>query len=317
MKKYIADLIQELVKQNVVNKEIEEIIANYEELISNAQDKGLSNDEIRKKLGNPKKVAMEIAADATIEAVEQQETQGFTLWKTFFTTSDTLAIDVGLLNEDIYYQMTDSNEIGVYYEGSINLDKYHLSYKNEKLRLENPKTSIQIFNVLKKKVIRIIIEIPKGLIVSNFKHKSVSSDIYIRNIVANQTSLTTVSGDVEIYGSNLGDTKSNSVSADFKISTSKFESYKVSQVSGDIELRDSKFANYLHVNSVSGDVIAKKVVCNDYKHNSVSGDLDGTEFYPQKLSFTSVSGDVTIKNNEKNTILVKKTKSATGDTKID
>ena len=73
----------------------------------------------------------------------------------------------------------------------------------------------------------------------------------------------------------------------------------------------------MHVNSVSGDVIAKKVVCNDYKHNSVSGDLDGTEFYPQKLSFTSVSGDVTIKNNEKNTILVKKTKSATGDTKID
>ena len=46
MKKYLEDLKQELLKKKLTNKEIEEILTDHEEMIQNAMDEGLSEDEI-------------------------------------------------------------------------------------------------------------------------------------------------------------------------------------------------------------------------------------------------------------------------------
>jgi len=57
MKKYLEDLRQELVKQKLTNKEIEEIMADHEEMIRTAMEEGLSEEEIKAKFGQPKQVA--------------------------------------------------------------------------------------------------------------------------------------------------------------------------------------------------------------------------------------------------------------------
>ena len=60
-------------------KEIEEIIADHKEMISNAIDEGLSEEEIKAKFGKPSQVAEELADSDDQEPAEQEETKGFQL----------------------------------------------------------------------------------------------------------------------------------------------------------------------------------------------------------------------------------------------
>ncbi len=317
MKKYLEDLRQELVKQKLTNKEIEEIMADHEEMIRTAMEEGLSEDEIKAKFGQPQQVAEDLADnDDQVEPGEQQDVKGLELWKTFSVDSDKIKVNVNLISEDITYQLSDNKEIKVYFEGKGKVEKYEITYEKNEFRLIAPKRMGFHFSFNQTDGLRFLVELPKHSVIEEFKHVTVSSDAQFKNLTVDQMIVNTTSGDLEISNNQIRYVKLNSVSGDCSVSDSKIEEINQSQVSGDTELNNVTIGGDYKINTVSGDLEVHNVTCKDFEIRSVSGDVDGKEFYPQKLTLKSVSGDVDIKNKENRYIEIAKKSTVSGDINI-
>lgn len=316
MKKYLEDLRQELQKQKLTNKEIEEIIADHEEMIRTAMEEGLSEEEIKAKFGQPKQVAEELADNNEDIVTEQEENGGLVLWKTYQVETDSLSIDVNLISEDITYQLSDSSEIKVYYEGKAKVEKYEISYKKNEFRLSAPKRLGFNFSFGKGDDLRFVVELPKHVIVKELKHVTISSDSTFKNLKVNDLKINTTSGDICITHYQAEKFKLNSVSGDCSIENSKLGELNLSQVSGNTNLDHVTISGNFKANTVSGDVELNDVTCEDFEMHAVSGDVDGREFYPKKVTLKSVSGDVNIKNQEKRYIEIVKKSTLSGDINI-
>ncbi len=316
MKKYLEDLRQELVKQKLTNKEIEEIMADHEEMIRTAMEEGLSEEEIKAKFGQPKQVAEELADNDQVEPDEQEDNNDLVLWKTFTVEKDQIKVNVNLISEDITYQLSDNNEIKVYYEGNGKVDKYEVSYEKNEFKLYAPKRMGFHFSFNKSDGLRFLVELPKHVVVEEFKHNTVSSDSEIKNLTVNQLTINTTSGDLLIKNNQIDQVKLNSVSGDCEIKDSKIKEINFSQVSGDGQLTNVTISGDFKVNTVSGDLEIQNVSCDNFEIRSVSGDVDGKEFYPNKVTLKSVSGDIDIKNKESHYIEIVKKSTISGDINI-
>jgi len=316
MKKYLEDLRQELQKQKLTNKEIEEIIADHEEMIRTAMEEGLSEEQIKAKFGQPKQVAEELADNNEDVVAEQDDNDDLVLWKTYQVEHDSLSVDVNLISEDITYQLSDSSEIKVYYEGKAKVEKYEISYEKNEFRLSAPKRLGFNFSFGKGDDLRFVVELPKHVVVKELKHVTISSDSTFKNLKVNDLKVNTTSGDLVITHNQIEKFKLNSVSGDCSIEDSKIVEFNLSQVSGDTELDHVTISGNFKANTVSGDVELNDVTCEDFEMHAVSGDVDGKEFYPKKVTLKSVSGDVNIKNQEKRYIEIVKKSTLSGEINI-
>jgi len=317
MKKYLEDLRQELVKRRLTNEEIEEIIADHEEMIRTAIEEGLSEDELKQKFGQPQQVAEELAGDEdTVEPINQQDTDQLQLWKTYSVEKENIKVNVSLVSEDITYQLSDGQDIKVYYQGKGKVEKYEISYEKNEFRFSAPKRVGFHFSFNQTNDLRFLVELPKRALIDEFKHVTVSSDTEIKNLTINQLVVNTTSGDLKVTNNQIKYIKLNSVSGDCSFSNSKIDEINLSQVSGDSELKDVTMSGDFKVNTVSGDIDLLNVTCNHFEVRSVSGDMDGKEFYPQKVTLKSVSGDIDIKNKESRFIEIVKKSTVSGDINI-
>ncbi|MBU1093202.1 MAG: DUF4097 family beta strand repeat protein [Firmicutes bacterium] len=316
MKKYLEDLRQELQKQKLTSKEIEEIIADHEEMIRTAMEEGLSEEQIKAKFGQPKQVAEELADNNEDVVAEQDDNDDLVLWKTYQVEHDSLSVDVNLISEDITYQLSDSSEIKVYYEGKAKVEKYEISYEKNEFRLSAPKRLGFNFSFGKGDDLRFVVELPKHVVVKELKHVTISSDSTFKNLKVNDLKVNTTSGDLVITHNQIEKFKLNSVSGDCSIEDSKIVEFNLSQVSGDTELDHVTISGNFKANTVSGDVELNDVTCEDFEMHAVSGDVDGKEFYPKKVTLKSVSGDVNIKNQEKRYIEIVKKSTLSGEINI-
>jgi len=316
MKKYLEDLRQELMKQKLTEKEIEEIIADHKEMISNAIDEGLSEEEIKAKFGKPSQVAEELADSDDQEPAEQEETKGFQLLESFEVKGDSISVDVNLIYEDITYQLGEDSQIKVFYQGKGKVEKYEVSYEKNEFRLSAPKRHGFNFFINKEDGINFLVELPRKVIVNVLKQVIISSDSVLKNLNIKQFIANSTSGDLDIDHCQVEKFKLHSVSGDSKIENSTFEDMVLSLVSGDVFIKNTTITQDFKASTVSGDVHVTDVTCVNFEMSAVSGDVNGKEFYPQKVIFKSVSGDLNIKNKEKKYIEIVKNSTLSGDINI-
>ncbi len=296
MKKFLEDLKNELIKQNMLESDINEIIVDHEEMIQNATLEGLTENEMKKRFGDPVELASELASFSNRQSEPFEIPEGYQLWKSFPLFESEIKIKIALVSEDIRISASKDEQIHVYYSGKGDITKYNCTYNTGDFLLEAPKSSGFIFMKLRQDDIDFIVEIPSNITVSNFNFNAVSSDFYYANFNSKTFILSTTSGDVEIKNVKLNQAKWNSVSGDLLVTDARIENLISSQVSGDMHMKNVYVVKEMKLNTVSGDIFIEDSVCDECSLHSVSGDITGNEFYPARVGLKSVSGDITIKN---------------------
>jgi len=313
MKKFLEDLKKELQKRNLSSKDIEEILADHEEMIQSALLQGLSEEELNSRFGDPVSLADDLA-DTSGERVEAKQTKydEYKLHKTYLVTSDQLNVESSLVSEKIIYQASEDDSIKVYYKGNSKIDDYEISYQGNLFKIAAPKKIGFLFMRNITDDMSFIVELPKTVLIQSFSLKGVSSDAKVLNLDIKDFTLSTTSGDITLDNLKLGTTKWNTVSGDIEVTQSKIELLASSQVSGDLLMNHIEVLGNVRLNTVSGDVKIENASCNICELSSVSGDLKGIEFYPEKLSLKSVSGDIVLNNKSDKKVDIIKSSSVSG-----
>ena len=312
MKKFLEDLKKELQKRNLSSKDIDEILADHEEMIQSALDQGLSEEELNSRFGDPKALADELSDTGTRVEAEQTQNNEYKLYKTYLVKAEELSVESSLVSENIIYQASEDDSIKIYYKGKSKIDDYDISYQGNVLRIAAPKKIGFLFMRNISDDMSFIVEIPKTLVIKDFSLKGVSSELKVLNLDAKTFTLSTTSGDVTLENVKFGTTKWNTVSGDIHIKESQLELLTSSQVSGDLFMKHVEVLGNVRLSTVSGDVKVENSSCQVCELSSVSGDLKGTEFYPEKLSMKSVSGDIVIHNQSEKKVDITKSSSISG-----
>ncbi|AIO18297.1 hypothetical protein KQ51_00409 [Candidatus Izimaplasma bacterium HR1] len=324
MKKFLKDLQNALKKLKVSNEEVEEILSDHEEMINEALNQGLSEEEISNKFGDPMKVAQDLYNDLNkvevdvnkyVQDSEFSSIKDFEIFKVFPVT-DLKEIIVKLVSEDIEIYPYEGQNIEVHYHKVKNLDKYETSLENGVFKLIR-KTGLNV-NVFNRDNGDFVVRYPNVGKLENYDIKSVSGDCDLKGIATSKLKLKSTSGDFEVTGIVVTEpTEFTTVSGDFEVVDANLKSVKMNTVSGDFECKDLKIDEDIDMNTVSGDFEFLNVSANSAVFNSVSGDLEANEFYVEKIDLKSVSGDVEISNTDKTRpITVGRKRSLSGDISI-
>jgi len=321
VKKYLEDLENELKKKLKAN-EIEEILADHEEMIRTALEEGLDEDKIVEQFGEPKKVAEalgEVTDDKTDTEDAQEEDakkKTFKTLATFAAGEEPVEFRIELANDDVTYKKAEGDSLRVSVRGNADTEEYTLAFKDNKFVLSSPKKSGFDFLSFGKNHVDFLIEIPAGLAIKNFFHKSLNGDIMMETIKTKAFELSTVNGDVRLRDTSVGEARLHTVNGDFDIKDLQADFFKVSLVSGDMRIKGACVKEDFHVSTVSGDVRIEDAESAGCILHSVSGDIEGKEFYPDRVALKSVSGDIRLQNKEDRDIRVEAKKTVSGRIKI-
>lgn len=316
MKKYLEDLKQELMKRNMSSDEIDEILRDHEEMIESALAKGIDEEALKTQFGDPKKLADDLVGTENTEETKKTEVKDYEVYKSFDPSGDSISVFVKLVSEDVIYQPSSNEKINVLFKGTKNLDDYEIKYENSELTIEAPKQVGFFFMRTSSSDASLIVEVPRSLDFIQLRHKSVSSDVKVKDLNVKSFELSSTSGDIEVEGAELGQTKWNTVSGDIQVKNAVIDILNSSQVSGDLVLHQVKFTGDIKLNTVSGDVDVEDTTCETCDYSSVSGDLKGREFYPKAVMLKSISGDIKISNKEVTDIKVIRKSSVSGKISI-
>jgi hypothetical protein len=321
MKKFIEDLRSELKNKKMSSSTIDDIIKDHEEMIAAAKEEGMSEAEIIKKFGDPKKLAEELAYDMTDSETETENEfekeeaspneTGFVLYQSYLPEEDFVKFLFNLVSDDMTVKPSEDQYIKVYYKKIRNISKYEIEFKHQELTIKAPKYVGFVLN-LSRGDGSFLVEIPKHLTVSNYKQSSVNADITLQDQNIKIFDLNSTNGDIIVKSSKLGQTKWNTVNGDVNISESTIDEVIATHVSGDLLVKDTVILHDLKIHTVSGDIKVENSVCNHLDLSTVSGDVHGKEFYPRSVELRSVSGDIRIKNHENKPIEIIRKKSLSG-----
>jgi DUF4097 and DUF4098 domain-containing protein YvlB len=309
----MKDLEKELRSKNLKQEEIDEILADHEEMIQSAINEGLTDDEIIEKFGNPKDIAEEIS-----EFTDKEEADFSDNEKTleFDNVQEGYNVEVSLINEDIHFQTNTESKILVTYKGKKSLRDYIITFENNTFKLSRPKVNSIFTSFRREQQMKFIISLPNNIDLGKYKAKNINGDFELSDLTIKEFILDTNNGDGVLSNLKLSSMSVNTINGDLKIEKVSCETFNTSMISGDIKAEEFNCEGDVYVNTVSGDFDIKNSKWGETTLKTVSGDLKGKEFYPKTLSLTTVSGDILIKNSEKRPIEVKKNKSISGDVKI-
>lgn len=317
MKKFLEDLKRELQKRNLSSQEIDEILADHEEMIQSALAQGLSEEELKTRFGDPVSLASELSEGMKRVEADQAKYDDYKLYKTFMLQSDDLDIQTNLVSEDITFQVTDEDSISIYYKGKADIKDYQISYEKGLFTLSAPKKIGFLFMRSSSDDVDFIIEIPKQALIKNFNIKGVSSDVKVLNLDSKNFTLSSTSGDITLNNVSIETAKWNTVSGDMHVHHAQMDVLTTSQVSGDLFIKHLEVKDHMTISTVSGDIKIEDSSALTCELKSVSGDLIGNEFYPSRLGFKSVSGDVKIRNQStERKVDVFKSSSLSGEVSI-
>ena len=315
MKQYLRDLRNALRKTNLTAFEIEDIIKDHQEMIETALSEGLKESEITTKFGTVEHVIkglnLEMKSDNNGE--EAQKNGDYILWKTY-TTENKLDLEVRLTAESMTYLIGDHDMIRVY-STQDNMEDYEINFSSDTLSIKAPKKIGFGFLNISKDAPKIMIQLPKELILHSMTHHSVSGDIMINPLNADTLFLKTISGDTKMKSTHIKKADIQSVSGDFNLNALQVEAMKINVISGDLNCQQSQF-NSLDVRTVSGNVQINDGRTNTCIFKTVSGDMNARDFYPDEIQLKSVSGDIKITNSQAHEIKIVSKKTLSGEITI-
>ena len=316
MKTFLEDLKNELVKMQVSEDKIKEIISDMEEMITSAKEEGISDEELKAKLGNPQKLALDLAEIEPKEEKPYDETEKDTVYA-FDPIGDHVSILTKLLNDDITYTSVDSTLIRVIIKNRKHDQKFNISYENQLLKIDTGMRKTMFFGFsFGHDASSVFIEIPKTLNIHEIKNSVVNGDVLVQSLVCLSLNFNATEGDLEIRDVHFQDGHIHTVNGDVEMTKTKAKMLHVNTVSGDVKLEHTQIEQDLTISTVSGDFEAKESQTDNLYFHTISGDGDGKEFYIKKLSFDSISGDFTLHNSRKEPIEILRKKSLSGDINI-
>lgn len=316
MKTFLDALKKELKKRNFSKEDISEIIADHEEMIETAKTEGLSEDELASKFGDPSRLAEDLLAQKPIEIHKGGiSVEGYTLLQTFPVSDNAFDVYIGLVNEDLKYQIHDMQQIEVHYKNVKDTEDYIVSFDNNEFILKRDKPR-GLF-ISSKESSKFIIKVPQNIASKQFTMKLVSGDAKLEGITTDALDVNTTSGDVKLTSFTAKAAKFHTVSGDLTLEQGTVETLDLSMVSGDCKLNHTTVSGDIQCNTVSGDLKAEDCEAGNMSFKTVSGDCKGKNFYPKTVSLRSVSGDIKIKNDDTTReIKVLKSKALSGKVKI-
>jgi len=325
MKKYLEDLEKELKKLKISSEEIKEIMADHIEMLEEAKNEGLSDEDMAAKFGDPKKVAKELYRDGMFDSMgvdsddkQDGKSHGYTLFKSFEEATELSEVMIHLVNEDFSYLPSEGTSIEVFVKRLKDEEDYIAEYENGTFSFKRV-TKLNTTNIFGDRSIgtKFIIKVPECEL-NNLSVKMVSGDFKLEAIKTQSLVVKTTSGDGKINGAAVfEDIKIDTVSGDLKLMNVSANNLELTMVSGDAKLIHVDITNDIHVQTVSGDLDAQNISGTFLHFRTVSGDFDGQETYVEKVQIKSVSGDFNINNDshEQEIVVVSK-KTLSGDVTI-
>ena len=317
MKKFLKDLETELRKNNLKEEEIEEILADHQEMIESAINEGLTDEELSEKFGDPVDVAKELSQFTDKEEARKERRKIKEV--EFDDVKENYDLDITLVNEDVEFELNDDKKIIVVYRGKRDFEDYTVQFEKNKLEIKAPRKQMRFFSFFDRNEdsSTFLISLPKGMPLNSFRLKEVNGDIEVSGLNVNDFVIETTNGDVELKNMELGSFKTGTVNGDIELENITCKEYTSSMISGDINIDGLKCEKDIYLHTVSGDIKINNSSCDDAILKTVSGDLEGKEFYPKSLSLKSVSGDITIDNSDKSKeIEIKQKRTLSGDISI-
>lgn len=317
MKKYLEDLKNELIKRSIKEEDIKDVLRDHEEMIQEALEDGLLEDDLISRFGSPESIADELAEDLPKKEEKKHQKNNKTENAfTFKSLDDAFKVQVSLSFEDISIKPSKDEMIHVTIDGDNQKDSIHVTFDNGLLSIK--KEMLNSYKTIMFEQGRdVSVELPLSKKITSLMIKTVSGDLEIKNLNVQHLNVNIVSGDTHIDQLISESIQLHTVSGDVELSSLVTEKLHVSQVSGDLEISKSKIDLEFESQTVSGDLNIEDVTCEMFDLDSVSGDTDAKEFYPNTLRFKSVSGDLDISNKTKNEIKIISKKTLTGDVNID
>jgi DUF4097 and DUF4098 domain-containing protein YvlB len=297
MKTFLENLRKELNKQALNDVEIADIMNDHKEMISQAMEEGLTEDQIAEKFGDPKTLAEELGKpSSTDESDEPEETTENTIIESF-SKENIKAIEFKLIHEDIIVEPSSNDKVELH-GVKINQKLYKIYEKAGTIHIERKNNMGIKFRIIRDRNETFTLKIPTDFELELLDIKTKSSDVKIDSLKADTLEIKTISGDLSLNNVTVKESNIKAISADFNIESSQFEQLNISNVSGDYKIEKTKINGPLVVSSVSGNIIVNSSETKDVTYRTVSGDLVGTEFYPESLSLKSISGDININNKD-------------------
>ena len=307
MTKFLKSLEAELKKLKLSDEEIKEIIADHQQMLNEAKEEGLSEEEITAKFGDPEKLARDLAEDvrtATLNMNDYSNEQpydaidGYELHQALLPTDELTEINISLVSEDLSIYPYEGEKIEIHFRKINKPEDFDISLENGVFKLKRKQGS-KLFNFGSRDSGKIVVRYPRDQKLTTYQIVEVSGDVKAKGIQTDVLNLKSTSGDYHVEGVEAGKTEFKTVSGDFNLLDLRLGETIMSAVSGDYEGKNIVVAGELTLNTVSGDFEFDNVKAKSASLRTVSGDLEATEFYVEVIDLRSVSGDIEIENQDK------------------
>jgi len=311
MKDFLKKLEIELRNKGISETEINEILEDHKEMIEEAFEEGLTEEELYEKFGSPNKIAEEMEAAAPSEKKAEPEVNfvedDYQLFKSI-AVFDEFNLHIELINEDLKIVPSDTDEIKVFYKGKGKIEDYECSVKDQTVHLKKSvRSGTRILS--NRRSLDFMISLPKENI-DKIILKSVNADFYLEKTNAKSLVFSNTNGDFSMKDTEFISIEASTVNGDIHSDGCKVETAKYNLVNGDVNLVHQIITGKLSLNGVSGDFQIDESECEECFANTVSGDVSINEFYPKKMVFNSLNGDIDINNQDESketTIEIRKT----------
>jgi DUF4097 and DUF4098 domain-containing protein YvlB len=314
MKKFLEDLKKELNKCSIVEDEIQDILEDHEDMIKEAINEGLNEEDITTKFGNPKDLAKELAKSSKKTIVSTNET-GYNLIESFHDCNLKMT-DLSTVADDLIVETHDKDSIEIYMRKIKDTSDYDISCFGEKLKVNYRKQKVGFFSSINRTG-TVLIKLPQSIQLEDSKITTVSGDCILKVIKSKKLVISSTSGNIEMNAIVADKFIVKTVSGDIEIEDLDTGKAQLTAVSGNYKVWNSTVKSDLDMNTVSGDFTITNVECDKTFYSAVSGDIEAEEFYPNEISCKSISGDITITNADKERkISVIRKKSLSGEIKI-
>ena len=314
MNKFLKDLETELNKMKISKEEIKEILADHQEMIKEAINEGLTDDEIYSKFGNPLQLAKDLCEDSGehkvdlneyVNKAEFESIAGYELFKAF-TVDELKEINIKLISENIEVYPYSGENIEVHIKMVKNKEDYEMELVNGVFTLFRKRKKI-LFS-LSNNTGSFVVRYPSNTKLEQCKVELVSGDTELQGINTKLLKLKSTSGDYDVKGIVAGETELTTVSGDFEMFDINLENVRISTVSGDFEGKDIDVTKAINNNISNGETATFR---------TVSGDREAVDFYVETIDLRSVSGDIVITNHDSSKqIQIGRKRTVSGDITI-